>query len=612
MRAGLILQETDLAVLASKKLDVALIMPAVKLPEATVSRILGCTASNVNRFMPYGAVAPASRITARHIRAFLDTSHSLPLEAVASQNDLYQYHLRLQFYGVEALEKALCDLRPDVLVIATPPYRRYWSPMRPAVGKLHLETRTTAWLAAKLAGEMAIDCEYVGPTKLRRLLPVWPQQIVRRILLEGFRALKLMQKCASAQREAVPEVDRGAIAMVVRTDSEVLSAHPAALALRARGWPVSFVHDEILSSQTTLDRLKALGETSTPIGKMGGWSSLARAFATYPRRVAASPHFADAQIPASVAEKILRSPQIWKSMARRLLDFAVDQRHFYLELSRYTDRNACRALVTFAHVDQWGPVVAGVANDANIPCIAIQNAVQDPEEYPRLCWADQYCIESSYLRRRLIDLGYPADRLAATGLPRFMNTLPAAIQPAETRQAHRTIVILTQPLYEQYFEDLIRRSAAFAGQLDWTLIIKLHPREMRDAYAQLADELASTATIRVEQQTPLEEILDATSLVVSVVSSAMLNAIFSGIPTIAFLPIEENHLDLIYTSHPVTTTTRSQAEFESALTNFGERYAKHFALFQENRLNYLSTYAVIEPSDDATANVVGIIESALI
>lgn len=612
-RIALLLSPRDLEPIRAAGPDLILIGVGVSLAEEYVTASTGIPAQNLNRFTDRGGVAPASRTVAEYVRRFLASARStLPFEAVASQNDLYQYHLRLQYYGLRALEAALEALHPTELLLATPPYRRYWSPVRPAAGAFHAEQRTTATLAVKLCAAMGVSTGFLGGAGWRRHLPVWPQQTVRRLAIGSFKVLQFLAKQRAVGRpRGAPGAD-GGIVMVVRTDSEVLSAHPITLALRERGIGVEYVRDEILSSKSTAARLDALGEPSTAIGASTGWSGLVKAWFQRARRVNLNVNFAAGDTPRHAADAVLGQPDIWRSMRRRLLDFAFDQRHFAIDLAAYLQARRARGVVTFAHVDQWGPVIAHAAYAEGLPCLAVQNAVQDPEEYPRLYWADEYCVESTYLRDQLVALGYPSERIHATGLPRFVNDLPATLQSADERQSHRTIVVLTQPMYEEYFETILRVAGAFAARHGWQVCVKLHPRQAANSYAGLIAELSAQAQFRVEQQMPLEQVLAATSIVVSVVSSAMLNAIFQGVPTVSLLPVEERHLDLAYTCHPSVVTVQSGPALAASLDELADDFPARFAVFLHERLRYLDVHATIEPTADATRNVVDLIGKVIV
>src|SRR5690606_5096777 len=128
---GLALSRNDLPLLATSGLDMILIPAGLALSESDVTYATGCAAQNLNRFAAQGAIGPISHRLAPLIRGFIAAISDPPIEALACQNDVYQYHLRLQFYFLVTLEAALESFPDPVLVLATPAYLAYWSPMRP-------------------------------------------------------------------------------------------------------------------------------------------------------------------------------------------------------------------------------------------------------------------------------------------------------------------------------------------------------------------------------------------------------------------------------------------------------------------------------------------------
>ena len=614
-RIGLVLSARDLPVLKAHRPDIVLIPAGLALPEEEVAAAIGCPAYNLNRYTTQGAIAPASSRIAPFIRDIMADLAEVPLEALASQNDLYQYHLRLQFYFLQSLEAALSINPQAVLIITTQPYGRYWSPMRPEMGRLHDPARTYALLTLRLAKRRGMRVELprsTGRLADRLSLPV--RASIRLTLIEIYRGLQLVRKCWRSRSDGISRasvqerVQTGSnrpIGIIVRTDSEVVSASFLCRELDARGESYLLLQDEMLSSQTTRQRLQALGFSYVSLGSLTGLGGLVRAWLSMPRRLvsrgALAPDGDDG--PSSV----IAAPDVRAEMRRRLLDFALDQRHFAYELDAAIRHFSLRALVTYAYVDQWGAVIRETGRRRGLQTVAIQNAAQDPEEYPRLAWADHYCVESRHLKQRLIEMGYPEAALSATGLPQFAADLPKRIMSGNERQEKRAILVLTQPIYSRYFEAIIRLGAKVAADHDMRLIVKYHPRQSSSDYAEAIADARHCVDVDIRQRESLDDVLNEASLTISVVSAALFRAIYLGVPAFSLLPVEERHLDLDYVRHPVMRTVESTVELDTALREFLEDYGDRFESYEDARHLYLTEYGDFEPGRDPQANVADIV-----
>lgn len=615
MRIGLALARKDLPRLAAERLDIILVPAGFSLPEDDVARITGCVTHNLNRFVAQGAIAPASRQIAPVIRQFMSTVVDAPIEAIASQNDLYQYHLRQQFFFLKTLQEALTSIPQPVLILVHEPYGKYWSPMRPDIGRLHQHSRIYALLAVRLAAKLRIPVEKkFRHSPVLEYAEVFFRSVIRSTLIEGYRLWKLAAKCLRARADARHHTSRvaggdpcqpGPIGIVVRTDSEVLSALPLCRELERRRIPYLVIQDELLGSQTTRSRLLEVGLPFISIGAMSGLTGLLRALLTKPRKIKYAPPSVPPSADAALAT--ISERDIWDQLADRLLDYSLDQTHFALELRAIIDVYRPRCLVTYAYVDQWGPVIQECGRKHGLKTVAVQNAALDPEEYPRLNWADHFCVESLAVKQQLMTMEYPESLLTATGLPQFAGNLPESVCSAAERLSNRTILILTQPIYPELFDKIIRTCAQVAKAQGLKVVIKLHPRQDNTDYQSAIAYGRTLAPIDVAQREPLDTMLNEATVAVSVVSAALFRAIFLGVPTFSQLPIEEHHLDLYYVRHPVTRTVNSHAALGEELSAFLEDYVERFNRYLGFRNSYLAEHAVFEPTPDPTTNIADVI-----
>jgi hypothetical protein len=302
-------------------------------------------------------------------------------------------------------------------------------------------------------------------------------------------------------------------------------------------------------------------------------------------------------------------PGVREELAARLMDFAVPQIHFGVELRAIAQRHRVACLVTFAYVDQWGAIIQRAGADLGIPTVAVQNAAQDPEEYPRLCWADHYCVESAYLKGRLVQLGYPPARLTATGLPQFSAVKQAPVFDAGLAFAHKRILLLTQPIYQEHYERLILACARLCADAGFELAIKFHPRQAGTEYKGAIEAARDMARVTVFQAESLDDLIQSSSVVVSVVSAALIRAVNLGAPTVSFLPVEERHLDLYYAHESTVFCVPDVAAFDALIRRALADYPGFYGQALQKRSHYLAVHAAFEPGADSAQNIVSVIEA---
>lgn len=610
-KLGLLLDRSDLVQFLLNPVDIILIPPGVSISEEEVEGVTKCNAHNLNRYMLSGDIERVSRKIAPHIRNFLHALGELPSVAQASQNDLYQYHLRLQYYFLLSLETVLKRFnRSFKLYIYCKPYQCYWSPMRPEQRAMHSFIRLYSYLAIELVDALdgVVVCEQRS-TKLMGLGEVFIRSVLRKLGVSCFRYTQLVKKVLFAKssnvkaRFAAVHRSEGSecIGIIVRTDSEVISASYLIEELKSRGINYLIIRDELLASQSSRDRLEFFHLSYVSVGSMRGLMGLLYAVCKAPRKIK---YIHPSAIPLTNAADtvLLGSHVVWKTMCRRLLDFSTDQTHLMVELEAIIRSYRLTRLVTFAYVDQWGGVIRATGAKLGIPTIAVQNAGQDPEEYPRLDWSDHYCIESVWLRDKLLSMGYNPEKITATGLPQFASKPMGAILPWAARYGKKTLVILTQPIYYEYFVLLIEGLSKLCEQCHLDLVIKLHPRQNKNDYENVIKQ-TNNVRVNVFQKESLDSILDSSSIAISVVSATITRAIFLGIPVFSLLPIEEQHLSFPYSSHPVVSVSGSIEALTEGVLEFVNNFESKYDLFIKNREDYLAQHTNYYPTPNSQINI---------
>lgn len=608
---GLVLQREDIKKLSKNPVDLILIAPGVSISEHEVEIETSCPAHNLNRYMPSGSMEAVSRRIAPQIRNFLRAQKNLPVSAISSQNDLYQYHLRSQYYFLVSLEAYLKPLNGNFkLYLHCKPYARYWSPIRPELNLMYSYHRLHAFLATKLVHALGGQIE-VHPAnfRIKESSEFFFAATLRCLGINFLKHAKLLKKVflSKVKKTALSTLQQdNYVAIIVRTDSEVISASYLIAELEKKGVPYVIIHDELLASQTTKKRLSSLGLPYISIGTMHGFKGVLHALWNAPRRIKyCAPSFSLCETAAD--HVLLKSHTVWRTMCRRLLDFSLEQTHFMYELEAMFSVYNFKKLVTFAYVDQWGAVIRSVGVKFNVPTICVQNAGQDPEEYPCLEWSDHYCVDSNWLRDKLISMNYNAQKITATGLPHFVSQSSETLIPWNERYNKKKIILLTQPIYHDYYVLLINALAEKCWQYEMTLVVKLHPRQSSADYAKNIHRLNHNGLIQVYQQENLDSILNSASLAVSVVSVTIMRAIYLGIPIFSLLPIEEQHLSFPYSSHPVVSINPSIENLVESIEDFLSDFEKNYCQFSKNRSDYLSYHADFYPTNDSQFNIGNIV-----
>lgn len=609
LKFGLILERCNIDYLVRQHVDVLLLPPGFPLSESDVKRQSGIEAFSLNKLIGQGEMCALSQRIAPFLRSLLAAVEDAPVAAVASQNDLYQYHLRYQYLFLSALERFLQDKRDYVVVLAVHPYRRYESPMRPELGLMYSNEKLLAYLAGRLVAALggSLCTRAAAPLEtLRDGLKL----TARKAFLDLFLAFKLFQKTWHARDNAGPaaQASLGAkVGIIVRTDSEVIAASYLIDQLRSEGRPFVVIHDEILSSTTTLARLSGLGIESVSIGAAHGLAGVWRALWRKPAALVLRPAPSGAKGTSPTDAILFSDPRVRRELAARLLDFAVPQAHFAYELRALAVRHGLASLLTFAYVDQWGAIIQDVGAQLGIATVAVQNAAQDPEEYPRLCWADHYCVESTYLKHRLVQLGYPPERLTATGLPQFSALQHELDLSGAQAFARKRILLLTQPIYYEHYERLILAQARVCAAAGVEMAIKFHPRQAPTDYQDAIAAARLLGPVALFQAESLDQLIQSSSVVVSVVSAALIRAVNLGTPAVSFLPVEEQHLDLYYADESTVFCVPDIAAFEALVGGALADYGRFHDAAMAKRRHYLDVHATFEPTADSARNIVGVI-----
>lgn len=618
MRIGILFAGHDVPSLKSRQVDAVVIAPSCPVDEAAIADALGVTVINLNDLIEKGEMSPLSRDCARFIRQAL-RDIDLPTEALASQHDLYQYHLRKQYLFQTALTRFLDSghavlEQKHTLVFPFKRLARYESPMRPELDRFFRDFRTFGFLASMIADQRGVLCEFTDrlPGAVARLVDQ-ATFATRHLLMHSYMLIKLTRKILAARRNSrsTEICSPAAVGIIVRTDSEAISAKALVEDLTSHGITTLIIQDELIASETTANRLCDLGIDYVSVGGASGMPGLITALtAPWRKKRKAIARAIRSNLTTNGAFMAVPHQRWANWMAERLFDFGLLQRHFAAELDSLIRSHDLQLLVTFAYVDQWGPVIQLTGQKAGLKTICVQNAAQLPEEFSRLAWSDHYCVESMYLKERLIALGYPKNKITATGLPHYSKNAVEQENLSKT-EGKKTILLITQPIYGGYYMHLIEWLAEYCGARDLELALKYHPRQNGDEYSEALLNAERYCGIKIFHREELEVALSTAKVCVSVMSAAIFKAINVGVPTISFLPKSEKYLDVHYCSEDNIFVAETTDELREILDLATDNFQDFFEQFEKRRQNFFDKHLMIEPSSVSAQNIVGVLNDHL-
>jgi hypothetical protein len=612
IKVGLVFGKADLEIFRENGgFDLLILPPSFNITLSDCEALTAIRCISLSSFIEIGEISSFSRQIAPVIRELISRIKSISVESESSQGDLYNYHLRLQWLYVIALDRYFEQSQKIDLWLAIQPYQQYYSPMRPDQGVFYSNDRLFAYLASDLAKRKGIRLQilkaqnlqilYVKDTILKNL---------RKIVFNLFLVFKLLEKVIRAKIQSNIKINSSnfslskPVGIIVRTDSEVISASFLVKILQNEGIPYLIIQDEVLASSTTHKRMKSFGYEGVSIGSMTGFKGVLSAWMSKKAQLSLTEKDQKFEPSLVTNQVLLQNNQVLNHLKNRLNDFHSIQYHFRMELHRIIDIYKIGILVTFSYVDHWGGVIKAAGNQFGIKTLAIQNAAQDPEEFPKLCWADIYCVESMHLKKTLVFLGYPENKIIGTGLPHFSSFDPQLFEKKLTNIPKKRLLILAQPIYQTYFELIINACAEFAKKNNIDLAIKYHPRQQGNEYEKIIKFNTAKTHIQVYTSESLDELIINSSAVISIVSAALIRSINIGTPTISFLPLELRYLDLYYSNDENLYRVETINELIELLWQMEVDAFVFQKCFQAKRLHYLKEHACFEPADTPERNII--------
>lgn len=579
----------------------ALILPLVEIDEREAAAQLGIPAASlavVNQD-DFDVFQLAEELAPHIIRLVDGAAAAQPLWRHCA-NDLYTYHFKDQYFLLRLVELLVDRWRPERIGIAGGFRGPYRSPERPAVGFHYDQAEASTWLIESLLRETATPFEHVSTPQPPR---PWWSRTLRRAAFAGVKNLKLAKRVLKARRSPVPIAE---VVWVHRGPSEVGTMKPIIAEARNLGLTEIHLQDDVLHAEGTAPALEKEGMAFVPVGAMKGFGGFLRSVADRAKagapRIGPSWRLPDG-LPASL--RVQFSPEVVRELVPRLGDSFLHQALLAQELGALLRACGAKAAVTASMVDNMGPSMAWAAAKEGAAVIAIQNALQNPERYPLMGWADSYCVQSSRLRLMQIEAGCPPDRIEATGLAHLQ--VKADLERVHSDAPSR-LCVTTQPLLHGQNIALLEAAERLCRRHSLELLIKLHPREDPALYAGIPERLSQQGVkVVLEHKSDTAAALARSSLMFSRVSTTVLMAISAGTPAMVYLPPDFRHWKIDYLSHPVTTACQSFEELEEAADKALEDYPAFIERYRALRLEFVDQSSRTDSPDSpalAAAKVV--------
>ncbi len=230
---------------------------------------------------------------------------------------------------------------------------------------------------------------------------------------------------------------------------------------------------------------------------------------------------------------------------RRLLRHQLGRLRLYAEvylalLQRARPRHVVVADDTTTH----GRLIVLAAQALGIPTLNIQHgAIADVQHYRRAV-ADRLAVWGEHDRALLVRHGVAAEKIVVTGQPRFEAAATAPAETASLRRRYRVpvhaqvLLWATTPYVPRLSYDVPERNSRYlttlleilAAEANWFLLIKLHPRDQREAYEKRLSECDHTlrGRVRLLQAEDMQELLPLADVLLAWNTSVIQEAVLAN------------------------------------------------------------------------------------
>ncbi|MDZ7268733.1 MAG: UDP-N-acetylglucosamine 2-epimerase [candidate division KSB1 bacterium] len=249
----------------------------------------------------------------------------------------------------------------------------------------------------------------------------------------------------------------------------------------------------------------------------------------------------------------------------------------YLDL---LERARPRHVVVADDTTTHGRIIVLAAQALGIPTLNIQHgAIADVQHY-RQAVTDKLAVWGEHDRALLMRHGVAAEKIVVTGQPRFAATAIAPAEAAGLRRRYRlpagvkVLLWATTPFVPRLSYDVPERNSRYlralleilAAEPQWFLLIKLHPRDQREAYEKglSGNNRGLRHRVRLLQNEDMQELLPLADVLLAWNTSVIQEAVLAGkaIIGINFFGMPEA---IPSVSEGVAVPARDAAELQAAL-----------------------------------------------
>lgn len=513
-------------------------------------------------------------------------------------NEIFSVHLREQFDMIERLRLLLAESRPGRVELEGKPAIRYFSPERPNEERGFRESHVRLFLAGEVAREAGIPVSQRGSWSPGLSL------MVRGLLFRAYKALRLLQKARRAGAASAVAPERADALFLVRGAAAARNAIPIVEQLAREGLSCRVIHDDLIHQDAGLAILKSAGLNPVATGRhRGTWGALrAITVATLkrPRRKRWEMRSNDPTL------ELLRQVGAFEEMSRRVADTDFQETWFAAEFRAEIRDCQARVILSNSIFDQWGVLSARLAHEAGLKYVLMHKVLYSPIRYPHIGWCDAFCVANRAFADRMREVGWPVSCIRATGMP----GLTPEPGPQDPQALGDGICVTTQPVAQGENVILIRAAAKASATHGLPVCLKLHPREPKDRYVALAQDLKSefpSAKITIYQTEPLEEVYAKSQILLSRSSTTVLTALIYGLPILALRSMTINTYGLDFLEHPATEVVEDADSLERQLETWITDRDARLQKFRSDRADYLAQVSATEfkvPPLEAIAEVV--------
>jgi hypothetical protein len=473
---------------------------------------------------------------------------------MATASDRVTYRLA-PVYKVESYITQCCERGAGVRLILPWHATRFDTVERPGLARLDAPGHELRIILDRLTSEGRVRLESLwGDQTRRERVVLGCARIANATVRWADRASRAVKGAGHGARlrkraTAISETGDG-IGFLVDGAATFQSLRPLLDSARNRGLRTVVLVREQVRSPTARLATEAAGEAFVPIDAFLGPLSLAKEAASQiriahrvRRRLAVAARDGDVERARVLMADVPMLPFL--GIYRKQIEAAI------CELG-------LRTIITANMVDSYFGTARDACRRHGIPLVGIQNGCNELIRFPRAPNCDLYFCESAKTAAFLRSGDTEAD-VRAIGLPYYDELVtgrqgePSLIDQMPWLAGRRIVGVTTQPDGVDLSPVLTKLVSAVETRPDLGIVVKLHPRQPADAYADLVSRLRGSGSGGCVQSMPIGTFLRGCHAMVSCFSSTVLWSIIAGVRPFTYIPATSRRVeDLSYMNDAVT------------------------------------------------------------